>query len=39
MTGIDNTPMSENTIMLSNVDLASINVTGLNTVKIGKNEI
>ena len=39
MTGIDNTPMSENTIMLSSVDLASINDSGLNTVKNGKNEI
>ena len=39
MTGIDNIPMSENTIMLSSVDLVSISATGLNTMKNGQNEI
>lgn len=35
MTGIDNAPISENIITLSNVDFVSIIDLGLNTVKIG----
>ena len=39
MTGIDSAITSENIMTLSNVDLVSKNVCGLNTMKIGQNEI
>jgi len=39
MTGMDSTTTRENIIKLSSVDLVSNNVCGLNTIKIGQNEI
>lgn len=39
MTGMDSTTTSENIITLSNVDLVSISDCGLNTTKMGRNEI
>lgn len=39
MTGMDSMTIRANIITLSSVDLVSNNVCGLNTIKIGQNEI